>query len=253
MDEKTQKFSILLRSIKSAFLLKREANNERLAPQPPPPPPCPLLGGVSPLPPVIRSVNGEGKNIDALIRYFGEDPRRLPYECGDAIGFRLESLLKLTDIRSNNHRTSLMHYLCKVLADKQPELLDFFKDLRSLVHASKLVVKSLADDMHSITTGLRNVKSERKYAKKDGPMSTRFRKVLRKFTPSAEIEVKSLMSLYYSVGKNIDALIRYFGEDPRRLPYECVVRTLLSFVQMFDKANKENAGQILAEKRKEEK
>ncbi|GKA74732.1 hypothetical protein Tco_0781034 [Tanacetum coccineum] len=59
MDEKSQRFSILVRSIKSVFLLKREANNERRAPQPPPPPPYPLRGGVSPLPPVIRSVNGE--------------------------------------------------------------------------------------------------------------------------------------------------------------------------------------------------
>jgi hypothetical protein len=34
---------------------------------------------------------------------------------GSAIGFRLDSLLKLTDTRSRNSKMTLMHYLCKVL------------------------------------------------------------------------------------------------------------------------------------------
>lgn len=33
---------------------------------------------------------------------------------GSAIGFRLDSLLKLTDTRAWNHKMTLMHYLCKV-------------------------------------------------------------------------------------------------------------------------------------------
>jgi hypothetical protein len=33
---------------------------------------------------------------------------------GSAIGFRLDSLLKLTDTRARNKKMTLMHYLCKV-------------------------------------------------------------------------------------------------------------------------------------------
>lgn len=33
---------------------------------------------------------------------------------GSAVGFRLDSLLKLTDTRATNNRMTLMHYLCKV-------------------------------------------------------------------------------------------------------------------------------------------
>ncbi|KAI9127531.1 hypothetical protein K1719_000524 [Acacia pycnantha] len=40
---------------------------------------------------------------------------------GAAIGFRLDSLLKLTDTRAKNNKMTLMHYLCKVLAEKLPE------------------------------------------------------------------------------------------------------------------------------------
>ena len=36
------------------------------------------------------------------------------FHVGSAIGFRLDSLLKLTDTRARNNKMTLMHYLCKV-------------------------------------------------------------------------------------------------------------------------------------------
>jgi len=41
---------------------------------------------------------------------------------GSAVGFRLDSLLKLTDTRARNSKMTLMHYLCKV---KPPGILKF--------------------------------------------------------------------------------------------------------------------------------
>ncbi|KAD2394364.1 hypothetical protein E3N88_41341 [Mikania micrantha] len=55
------------------------------------------------------------------VDYTGVDP----LITGSAIGFRLDSLLKLTDTRARNNIMTLMHYLCKVLADKLTEVLDF--------------------------------------------------------------------------------------------------------------------------------
>lgn len=34
---------------------------------------------------------------------------------GSAVGFKLDSLLKLADTRASNNKMTLMHYLCKVL------------------------------------------------------------------------------------------------------------------------------------------
>lgn len=33
---------------------------------------------------------------------------------GSAVGFKLDSLLKLSDTRARNNKMTLMHYLCKV-------------------------------------------------------------------------------------------------------------------------------------------
>ncbi|OIV98504.1 hypothetical protein TanjilG_18788 [Lupinus angustifolius] len=148
---------------------------------------------------------------------------------GSAIGFRLDSLLKLTETRSRNNKITLMHYLCKVLADKLPEVLDFSKDLANLEPAAKIQLKFLAEEMQAIRKGLEKVKHEQSSSENDGPISETFCK-----------------------GGNVDALIIYFGEDPTRCPLEQVVTTLLNFTGMFNKANDENHNQLELEMKKTE-
>ncbi|XLR51550.1 hypothetical protein S83_002222 [Arachis hypogaea] len=169
---------------------------------------------------------------------------------GSAIGFRLDSLLKLTETRARNKKMTLMHYLCKVLADKLPEVLDFSKDVANLEPAAKIQLKILAEEMQAISKGLEKVVQELSISENDGPMSETFRKNLKGFLSHAEAEVRSLASLYSRVGRNVDTLILYFGEDPSRCPFEQVVNTLLNFTGMFNKAHEENSKQLELEMKK---
>nr|XP_027192115.1 formin-like protein 20 isoform X2 [Cicer arietinum] len=93
---------------------------------------------------------------------------------GSAVGFKLDSLLKLTDTRATNNKMTLMHYLCKVLAERSPGLLDFHKDLVSLEGSTKIQLKSLAEEMQAITKGLEKVKQELAASENDGPVSEVF-------------------------------------------------------------------------------
>ncbi|KAL2462861.1 Formin-like protein 20 [Forsythia ovata] len=172
---------------------------------------------------------------------------------GSAVGFKLDSLLKLTDTRASNSKMTLMHYLCKVLASKSPALLDFHKDLVSLEAASKIQLKSLAEEMQAIIKGLEKVKQEFAASENDGPVSETFRKTLKVFIGVAETEVASVTNLYSVAGRNADALALYFGEDPARCPFEQVTATLLNFVRLFCKAHEENCKQAELEKKKAQK
>ncbi|KAJ0248169.1 Formin-like protein 18 [Hirschfeldia incana] len=172
---------------------------------------------------------------------------------GSAIGFRLDSLLKLTDTRSRNSKMTLMHYLCKVLAEKLPELLDFPKDLVSLEAATKIQLKYLAEEMQAIRKGLEKVVQEFTTSETDGPVSKHFRMNLKEFLSFAEGEVRSLASLYSTVGGSADALALYFGEDPARVPFEQVVSTLQNFVRIFVRSHEENCKQVEFEKRRVQK
>lgn len=172
---------------------------------------------------------------------------------GSAIGFKLDSLLKLTDTRARNNKMTLMHYLCKVLAEKMEELLDFDKDLVHLEAAAKIQLKSLAEEMQAVTKGLEKVEQELITSETDGAVSVGFRKVLKDFLYTAEADVRSLTSLYSEVGRNADSLAQYFGEDPARCPFEQVISTLLNFVNLFKKAREDNIKQAEAERKKIEK
>ncbi|XP_052210305.1 formin-like protein 18 isoform X2 [Diospyros lotus] len=169
---------------------------------------------------------------------------------GSAVGFRLDSLLKLTDTRARNNRMTLMHYLCKVLAEKLPELLDFPKDLKSLEASTKIQLKYLAEEMQAVNKGLEKVFQELTASENDGPVSGNFCRTLNNFLGFAEAEVRSLASLYSGVGRNADGLAFYFGEDPARTPFEQVVSTLLNFVRMFIRAHEENCKQLELEKKR---
>ncbi|KAM0937449.1 putative tensin phosphatase, C2 domain, formin, FH2 domain, protein-tyrosine phosphatase [Dioscorea sansibarensis] len=172
---------------------------------------------------------------------------------GSAVGFRLDSLLKLTDTRATNNRMTLMHYLCKVLATRSPNLLDFHEDLISLEAASKVQLKVLAEEMQATVKGLERVELEQAASENDGPVSEVFRKTLKEFIAVSGAEVRALTSTYSSVGKNADALALYFGEDPARCPFEQVITTLLNFVRLFRKAHEENCKQAELDKKKAEK
>uniref|UniRef100_A0A6V7QV51 FH2 domain-containing protein n=1 Tax=Ananas comosus var. bracteatus TaxID=296719 RepID=A0A6V7QV51_ANACO len=143
---------------------------------------------------------------------------------GSAVGFRLDSLLKLADTRARNNKMTLMHYLCKLLAEKMPELLDFDKDLIHLEAASKIQLKLVAEEMQAVNKGLEKVEQELTASDNDGDISVGFRKALKSFLDTAEADVRSLISLYSEVGRNADSLAQYFGEDPARCPFEQGVR-----------------------------
>ncbi|KAF4376919.1 hypothetical protein F8388_022635 [Cannabis sativa] len=172
---------------------------------------------------------------------------------GSAIGFKLDSLLKLSDTRARNNKMTLMHYLCKLLAEKMPELLDFDKDLMHLEGASKIQLKALAEEMQAVSKGLEKVELELAASESDGSISLGFQTVLKGFLETAEAEVRSLISLYSEVGRNADSLSQYFGEDPARCPFEQVTQILAVFVKMFNKSRDENVKLADAEKKKLEK
>ncbi|PPR92263.1 hypothetical protein GOBAR_AA28407 [Gossypium barbadense] len=101
---------------------------------------------------------------------------------GTAMGKLYIHLLKLSKTRASNSKMTLMHYLCKVLATRTPELLKFHLDLVSLEATSKVQLKYLAEKMQAIIKGLEKVKQELAASEDDGPVSEGFREVHCCFT-----------------------------------------------------------------------
>ncbi|RRT49798.1 hypothetical protein B296_00049360 [Ensete ventricosum] len=160
-----------------------------------------------------------------------------------AIGFRLDSILKLTDTRATNNKMTLMHYLCK--HEKIPLTKSCYIQIQ---------LKSLAEEMQAIVKGLEKVELELNASEKDGPVSEIFRKVwhpsnhhrfifltLKEFVVIAGADVQSLTALYKEV------------VGCQLMIIDAVISTLLNFVLMFRRAHQENCKQAELEKKKAEK
>ncbi|GMQ06948.1 LOW QUALITY PROTEIN: hypothetical protein CsSME_00051347 [Camellia sinensis var. sinensis] len=81
-----------------------------------------------------------------------------------------------------------------------PELLDFDKDFVHLEATSKILLKSLAEEMQAVSKGLEKVEQERTASENDGAISAGFQKnqystfqALKNFLDTAEAE--ALISL----------------------------------------------------------
>ncbi|EFJ38303.1 hypothetical protein SELMODRAFT_75677, partial [Selaginella moellendorffii] len=164
---------------------------------------------------------------------------------GVAIGFRLDSLLKLKETRAHNSRTTLLHYW-QIASEKVPEILDFDKELLHL----KAATKALAEEMQVVSKGLEKVEQELTASENDGAISDGFRKSLKSFLDMAEAEVRTLASLYSEVGCNADSLAHYFNEDPTRCPFQQVVSIIFNFIMMFKRALEENSKLVEMERKK---
>ncbi|KAL7605975.1 hypothetical protein Lser_V15G18424 [Lactuca serriola] len=175
---------------------------------------------------------------------------------GDAVGFKLDSFLKLSDTISSNNKITLMHYICKVLASKSPSLIEFHLDLVSLESANKIQFKSLTEEMNAICKELERFKKETSASANDVPVFEVFHKKVNEIISFAESEVASVTNLFYDVGGNANEMALYiseaFGEDTA-CSFEHVIERLVKFVRVFREAHEENCKQAEQEKIKAQK
>ncbi|KAI3690439.1 hypothetical protein L2E82_48464 [Cichorium intybus] len=159
---------------------------------------------------------------------------------GSARGFKIESLDRLGYTWATDKQITLLHFLCEVVAEQTPELLDFYKDLIHLQDAYWIQNKDLYDDKCGIIKGLEKVEQELNASANDGPIFAQSRKVLQKFFSSAGAELPDLTSLFDEVNQYADSLVIYFGEDPNQCSWKQVIISMVCFIEKFKKAHSQN-------------
>ncbi|XP_023749244.1 uncharacterized protein LOC111897526 isoform X1 [Lactuca sativa] len=171
---------------------------------------------------------------------------------GSAGGFRLDSLEKLGTTYATDKDITLLHFLCKVVAEQTPELLDFDKDLIHLkaAYMHKTRIRNVRQLKYAIVGGFEEVQQEFHVSANDGFVSAQFRKGLKFFLHSAGAKLQRLTSLFDEVDQYADSLAVYFAEDPSRCPWEQVISSLVRFIGKFKKAHMENKRWADTEKKK---
>lgn len=166
---------------------------------------------------------------------------------GGAYGFKLESLVKLMDMKSVDGSQTMMNYLAAYVEDKFPELVDLPDDFPSLSDACRESIPQTDADLNKLKGEINQVKKALETAP-DG--SDSFKSKMSGFAGPAESTVEKACSDMQKVKNDFVELAKYFGENPK-VDSQSFFESLHRFLSGFDKAKKDNKRRIaLAEKAK---
>ncbi|XP_069063412.1 inverted formin-2 isoform X1 [Pleurodeles waltl] len=154
---------------------------------------------------------------------------------GDANGFKINTLLKLTETRANKARVTLLHHILEEVEKNHTDLLHLPNDLESVSKAAGINIENL----YSETTA--NLKKLREIQNKMSSSETQ--DVKEQYENPIQECVDSLRSLeeeLESIEKKKEALAGYLCEDINRLSLEDTFTTIKTFREFFLKAQKDN-------------
>ncbi|TPX33081.1 hypothetical protein SmJEL517_g03929 [Synchytrium microbalum] len=183
-----------------------------------------------------------------------------PGQRGGAYGFKLSSLPKLSDTKSNvsTRKHTLMHYLTTIMRDRFPEAQDFANELTHIEEASKVSIPTIRQILMAVRDNLANLKALLETLESSDAVGDRkYIKEMGEFYKKAEDYFQSLDSRLKDTEKQFESLCNLYGEDPKTTTPEEFFGILLKFVRDFNQARADNdqavAKQIELDKREREK
>ncbi|XP_036604802.1 inverted formin-2 isoform X2 [Trichosurus vulpecula] len=169
---------------------------------------------------------------------------------GDADGFKISTLLKLTETKANQSRVTLLHHILEEVEKNHPDLLQLPNDLEHISRAAGINIdiihseastnlKQLLDMEQKVSSGIPEVQEQ--YAK---PLQD-------SISASRELEEE-----FKVIERKKVELADYLCEDAHKLSLEDTFSTMKTFRELFIRAMKENKDwkeqAVKAEKRKKQ-
>ncbi|XP_063146469.1 inverted formin-2 isoform X1 [Candoia aspera] len=169
---------------------------------------------------------------------------------GDADGFKIGTLLKLTETKANQTRITLLHHILEEVEKNHTDLLQLPKDLECVSKAAGINL----DVIHSESSS--NVKKllelERKLSSSTEEVKAQYGTAIQ---DSLSANKKLEHEFELTEAKRME-LANYLCEDPNKLSLEDIFNTMKTFRDLYIKALKENKDRkeqaAKAEKRKKQ-
>ncbi|NWZ41706.1 FHDC1 protein, partial [Brachypodius atriceps] len=152
---------------------------------------------------------------------------------GNAVGFKLSSLLKLADTKANKPGMSLLHFVALEAQKKDAALLNFSEKIRSVHDAARLSIDSVEAELHSLSVKTRSVKDS---IRRDPKLFHQ----MENFLQLAVRHLKELEHQKRELQKEGNALIDFFCEDKETMKLDECFQIFRDFCIRFNTAVKEN-------------
>ncbi|NWR58004.1 FHDC1 protein, partial [Bucorvus abyssinicus] len=152
---------------------------------------------------------------------------------GNAVGFKLSSLLKLADTKANKPGMSLLHFVALEAQKKDAALLNFSEKIRDVHDAARLSIDNIEAELHSLSFKARSVKES---IRRDPKLFHQ----MESFLQFAVRHLKELEHQKRELQKEGNALIDFFCEDKETMKLDECFQIFRDFCVRFNKAVKEN-------------
>ncbi|XP_062293707.1 inverted formin-2-like [Scomber scombrus] len=153
---------------------------------------------------------------------------------GNAEGFKISTLLKLTETKANKSRITLLHHILEEVEQNHPDLLNLPDDLEICESAAGVNSETIQSELSTLNKQLKNC--EKKLSSAAADVQQHYLSSIQDSLASCE----QLQQLLSSVDERRTELCVYLCEDSSRFSLYELFNTIKTFRGLFLRALKEN-------------
>ncbi|XP_035520561.1 inverted formin-2-like [Morone saxatilis] len=165
---------------------------------------------------------------------------------GNAEGFKISTLLKLSETKANKSRITLLHHILQEAEQNHPDLLNLPDDLEICEKAAGVNLESIQCDSSTLMKQLKN--AERKLSSSSEDLKEQYLSPIQESVQACE----QLQQLLSSLEDQRTHLSTYLCEDSSSFSIDQLFSTIKTFRGLFLKAIKENESRRQQEKRRKQ-
>lgn len=159
---------------------------------------------------------------------------------GQAFGFEISFLTKLTNTKDFENKQTLLHYIVDTVESKFVELINFGEELPHVERAARVSLENIQKTMHQMTTSLKNLKSDLENSKVPQSPDDKFVDVMGDFALQCNVQVEVLMKMKIKMENLYKDVGEYFAFDTNKYPMEEFFSDIKTFKELFSQAHREN-------------
>ncbi|XP_066990875.2 protein diaphanous isoform X2 [Anabrus simplex] len=168
---------------------------------------------------------------------------------GQAFGFEISFLPKLTSTKDVENKTTLLHYLVEAIENKFPELLNFHEELSHVDKAARVSVETIQKTLRQMDASIRNLETDLSNSKVPQNEDDRFSDVMSTFAKEAREQCEIMQSMFRNMETLYEDLADFFAFDKQKYQLEEFFTDVKTFKDAFLQALKDNVKQREAEEK----
>ncbi|TRY84694.1 hypothetical protein DNTS_003917 [Danionella cerebrum] len=153
---------------------------------------------------------------------------------GKTTGFKINFLTELSTTKTVDGKSTFLHILVKSLCQHFPEVLDFGKELMTVLQAAKVNQRNITSDFNDLHSTIQDIRIS--CQKMPATAEDRFAVVMSGFLENSHPAVQSLESLQQRAMEEFCKVASYFGEDGKATTTENFFGIFAEFIGKFERS-----------------